>query len=101
MIVEHGAHARTKLFAAGVRAFLSVRENGGGRWTYSIGRMSPFVQFPIEELYSVLTEAEGLEHGAYGWGGSNTIGGSPRQGGSRLAPAQVEEIVNAHLTRSS
>ena len=85
MIVEQGQHARTKLFAAGVRAFVSVRENIGGGWTYSIGRMSPFVQFPILELYGVLTEAEGLPPDAAGWGGSNTIGGSPRQGGSRLS----------------
>ena len=100
MIVEHGQHARTKLFSAGVRAFLSVRDNGDGSWTYSIGRMSPFVQFPIEELYGVLTEAEGLPPATYGWGGSNTIGGSPRQGGSRLSPTQVEEILNAHLARA-
>ena len=99
MIVEHGMHARTELFSAGVRAFVSVRDNGNGTWTYSIGRMSPFVRFPIRELYAVLTEAEGLPEGAIGWGGSNTIGGSPREGGSRIPPAEVERIINEFLAR--
>ncbi len=100
MIVEHGMHARTELFAAEVRAFVSVRANDDGTWTYSIGRMSPFVQFPIEALYDVLTQAEGLPPDAMGWGGSNTIGGSPRQGGSRLPPAEVERLVNEYLARA-
>jgi hypothetical protein len=96
MIVEHGPHARTELFGAGVHAFVSVRENDDGTWTYSIGRMSPFVPFDILRLYEVLNAAEGLD-AASGWGGSDTIGGSPREGGSRLSPKQVEELVTGHV----
>lgn len=96
MIVEHGPHARTALFAQGVRAFVSARENGDGTWTYSIGRMSPFVRFPLRELYATLNAAEGRGEGS-GWGGSNTIGGSPRERGSRLPPAEVERLVNGRL----
>ena len=100
LMVERGQHARTELFGEGVRAFISVRDNGDGSWTYSIGRMSPFVRFPLEELYELLTAAEQLPPDAPGWGGSNTIGGSPREGGSRLPPAEVERLVNEHLARS-
>lgn len=97
MIVEHGPHARTALCAAGVRAFISMRARGDGTWTYSVGRMSPFVRFPLDLLYVRLNEAEGLVPGAPGWGGSNTIGGSPREGGSRLSPEEVAHVVNAAL----
>lgn len=94
MIVEHGPHARTSLFASGVSAFVSVLERPDGRWTYTIGRMSPFVAFPMERAYAELNEAEGTKPGPQGWGGSNTIGGSPRGTGSRLSPADVERVVN-------
>ena len=50
LIVEHGAHARSALFAAGIRAFVTVRERSDGAWTYSVARMSPFVAFPLEGL---------------------------------------------------
>jgi hypothetical protein len=97
MIIEHGPHARAGLFAAGVRAFVAVRDNHNGSWTYSMGRMSPFITFPIPALYEALNAAEGRPAGAPGWGGSNTIGGSPREGGSKLPPAEVERIINATL----
>jgi hypothetical protein len=96
LIVEHGPHARTALFSRGVRAFVSARENHDGTWTYSIGKLSPFVRFPLEDLYAALNAAEGLDE-ASGWGGSNTIGGSPREGASRLPPAEVERVVNERL----
>lgn len=97
MIVEHGAHARTGLFAEGVRAYVAVRENTDGTYVYTLGKMSPFVQFPVQELYDVLNAEEGLSSGPKGWGGSNTIGGSPREGGSKLTPKELEAIVNRTL----
>ncbi len=97
LIVEHGAHARTELFASGVRAFVSVRDNGDGRWTYSLCKMSPFVRFPVTELYDVLNAEEGTAAGQDGWGGSNIIGGSPREGGSKIPPQDLERIINETL----
>jgi hypothetical protein len=97
MIVEHGPHARSALCAAGVRAFVAVHAHDDGSSTYSLGRMSPFVRFPLDELYERLNEAEGIAPGEAGWGGSNTIGGSPREGGSRLAPEEVSRIIYEHL----
>lgn len=97
LIVEQGPHARTALFAKGVRAFIAARENEDGTWTYSIGRLSPFVRFPLDDLYAVLNTAEGFDE-TTGWGGSNTIGGSPREGGSKLPPAEIERLVNEHLS---
>jgi len=97
MIIERGPYARLSLMRSLVRAYVAVRENPNGTWTYSIGKMSPFVPFPIEALYAALNLEEGIADGENGWGGSNTIGGSPREGGSRLSPAEVERVINEHL----
>jgi hypothetical protein len=94
LIAEHGAYARTKLFADGIRAFVAVRGLQEGRFTYSVGRMSPFINFPIAEIFERLNEAEGLTNSQDRWGGSDTIGGSPRRVGSQLSPTDVERIVN-------
>ncbi len=97
LIVEQGPHARTALFSAGVRAYVAIRDNGDATWTYTLGKMSPYVRFPIDAIYNALNEAEGLLESENGWGGSNTIGGSPREGGSRLSPSDLERIINKLL----
>ena len=57
---------------------------------------------PDEDLREVLGHVpgghEGREPGPTGWGGSNTIGGSPREGGSRLPPDEVEQIIAAAVS---
>ena len=63
--------------------------------------MSPFIGFPMVRLYAALNEAEGTEAGPTGWGGSNTIGGSPRGSGSRLKPAEVEGVINRTIGGAS
>lgn len=98
LIEEVGAQARTALFASGTCAFVAARFNDNDTMTYSIGRMSPFVQFPITELYDVLNEAEGIPADSSNrWGGSDIIGGSPRETGSRLKPTELEQIINRYL----
>lgn len=96
MVKEKGADARTALFEKGVVAFVSVREDGD-RWHYSIGRSSDYVPFPVAEILRSLNDLECFalgETGALdGWGGSDLIGGSPRQG-SRLRPDDVASVVN-------
>ncbi len=92
-----GAHARTGMFADGIRAYVSVRERPDGAWAYTVGRMSQFVSFDVPAILAALNAAEGC--GADRWGGSGTVGGSPRVSGSRLPPTEVERIVNAVLAR--
>ena len=93
MIREWGQHARTKLFAQGVRACVAVRELSPGSFAYTIGRMSPFVDFPIHHIFEALNHAENINGDQDRWGGSDTIGGSPRLRGSRLTPPEVEKII--------
>jgi hypothetical protein len=98
MVRELGAQARTRVFQDGLKAFVAVRERPDGAYLYSIGRMSPLVAFPLERLYQALNLAEGIgSEDPDRWGGSNTIGGSPRQRGSRLAPEALAEHIEGIL----
>jgi hypothetical protein len=91
LIEEVGAQARTGLLADGIRAYVAVRQRPDGRWTYTVGRMSVFIPFDVPAILRRLNEVEGLT--ADSWGGSNTIGGSPRIHGSALPPQVVEKVV--------
>ena len=94
MIHEIGQYARTDLFSRGVRAFVSVRERKDKNYTYTLGRMSQFIPFAIEELYGKLNDIENISSNDMNrWGGGNIIGGSPRQTGSKLKPVELAKIL--------
>mgnify|MGYP001342193001 CR=1 FL=1 len=97
MIVEKDGYARSSLYASGTKAFVGMRQRTDDNYTYVIGKMSPFVTFPLTEIYKVLNQAENLTQENNVWGGSDIIGGSPRRTGSTLPPEQVEAIINELL----
>ena len=97
IVREHGTHARTKLFADGIRAFVAVRARSDTTFDYSVGRMSPFIPFPLDKIFHTLNVAENRTDSRDCWGGSDIIGGSPRSRGSRLTPAEIEQIINQLL----
>ena len=94
LIHEKGPYARTKLFSKKIRAYVSLIENREDTYAYTIGKMSPFVMFPLERIYDALNKAEGLPSQENCWGGSTIIGGSPRKTGSRLSPEKVQQVIN-------
>lgn len=94
MVREEGAQARTGMFADNIHAFVSVSDRADGRFNYTVGRMSGFIPFDVAGILAELSRRDG---GGEPWGGGNTIGGSPRAGGSGLKPKEVEEIINQHL----
>ena len=94
MIHEEGPYARTKMFSQKIKAYVALIESRKGRYAYTIGKMSPFVLFPVERIYDALNKAEGLSSPENCWGGSTIIGGSPRKSGSRLKPEEVQEVIN-------
>lgn len=98
MVREVGGDARAGLVASGIRAYVSVRPRPDGAWTYTVGRVSPFVPFDVQKILARLNEAEPSERGR--WGGGTLVGGSPRLMGSALAPSEVENIVNEALATS-
>lgn len=104
LVQEQGAYARTALYNNGTHAFVSAQtvpgdSREGTRYRYTLARMSPFVYFPVESMYGALNDIEGIPHGEPdSWGGSDTIGGSPRQRHSALAPERIEQVINAVLS---
>lgn len=95
MINEIGAHARTKIFLDGIKAFISVRKTKNDNYIYTLAKVSEFVKFPIEEFYNKLNKIEGASRSNNKWGGSNTIGGSPREIGSKIKPRELIRIINS------
>lgn len=90
-IVEHGPLARAQLRNAGIDVFASRRRENG-RIDFSVGKTSPYVAFNLPKAYTELNRLEGCE-GDDSWGGSETIGGSPRRSGTHLAVATVLDVL--------
>lgn len=95
-------HARQQLAAAGINAAVELYGRHGDRYLYSVWRRSEYiVDFPVREILRELNRVEGYEaDDLAGWGGSDNVGGSPRRGGSRLSPAQVEAVVARVVDKS-
>lgn len=83
------------LYAAGWNAFVLGRELGPGRWQFTYAKRSDFVPF---DFWPLLERIAGRESG---WGGASTVGGSPRQSGSKLTPTEVAEFVRSCSASSS
>lgn len=100
MVSETGKNARIGVYNAGIKAFVSVRERNDGKWSYSIGRCSQFIPFPIPVFIKELNRRENLaRENSFDdvWGGSDIIAGSPRINGSVLNPEQVTQIIEEIL----
>jgi hypothetical protein len=67
---EIGAYARVQLYQEGVQALITFRINQDATYTYSIGKISDFINFPITDFYKVLNQAENLIDPNNQWGGS-------------------------------
>lgn len=94
-----GNEARYHLMTKGMLedGYLSiVARRPDGRFVYTIGRPSPYVDFPLSEFYKRLNAAEGLTM-ENGWNGSNLVGGSSRLHGSGLAWEAIRDILEASL----
>jgi hypothetical protein len=89
-------NAREKLVASGVRAAVELYGRAGERYLYAVWRRSEYVVgFPVKEILAALNQAEGFQPiDPAGWGGADSVGGSPRVRGSALGPHEVEAIVN-------
>ncbi|MBN1870975.1 MAG: hypothetical protein JW800_00215 [Candidatus Omnitrophica bacterium] len=95
MVEEIGADARTGLYRDNLHAYVSVRKINDKRWVYTIGRMSLCIPFDIQKILTALNKEEA--NPVDKWGGSNTIGGSPRVNASKLPPQEVAKIINSAI----
>lgn len=98
MISERGKDGRVGALIDGIDAYVSVQEIGDDRWRYTIGRRSEFIPFDVPVLIERLNEVEGTTDDR--WGGATIIGGSPRVGGSKLSPIEVEKTVNEFIDKA-
>lgn len=100
MVKEIGMQARTGMFGDGVTAFVAVRERPNNRYTYTIGRLSPFIPFDCNLMVAAFNDAEKII-GDDRWGGGTTIAGSPRVAGSSLSPEEVTKVINWVLEKTN
>lgn len=92
-----GNEARYYLYNKGMKAFISlVACRPDGRFVYSVGRASRYVQFPVKKLYGDFNASEKLNSDG-GWNGSDIIGGSSRKHGSGLSWEELRDITNNRL----
>lgn len=102
------ADARLMLITNGCRAAVEhfgthAPDVGPKRYKYTLWRRSEYVAwFALPKIFDLLNQAERVksselvtEFGA--WGGSATVGGSPRNIGSVLTPGEVEAAVSLAL----
>lgn len=99
MVEEVGSQARMGIVSDGIDAFVSVRERSDGRWDYTVGSRSLLIPFDVPGILEEL-DAHEEDDDIDSWGGSNTIGGSPRVAGSGLSPGEVERLINNYIQNS-
>ncbi len=93
MVKEVGTYARTAMFSDGIKAYVSVRERSDGNWTYTIGKLSPFIPFDLLKLTEILNKTDEAVTENNKWGGGDNIMGSPRATGSLLSPENLDKII--------
>lgn len=99
MVEEIGMHARTGMFGDGIKAYVSVRywtnnlSSKENKFTYTIGKLSPFIPFDLLKLTTILNDIDPSVSLIDKWGGGNNIIGSPRIAGSALSPDNLQKII--------
>jgi hypothetical protein len=95
---EKGPASRMAMYNDGITAFAALVAEKDGSYVYTLGRRSVWTPFNLQRLYSRLNvEESDIVNDQNKWGGSDTVGGSPRETGSRLPPGRLEEIINTVL----
>lgn len=100
MTKETGPASRMAMYEDNIAAFVAlVAQRNDGAYVYTLGRRSIWVTFDLPKLYRTLNGIESsIVFDGNRWGGSDTVGGSPRETGSRLPPYKLQEIINHTLS---
>lgn len=93
MVKEIGSQARTGMFSDGIKAYVSVKERKDGKFTYTLGKLSPFIPFDLLKLTEVFNAEDYAVTPGNKWGGGNNIMGSPRSTGSSLDPDMLSKLI--------
>lgn len=102
-ITDEESSARTKLRNDGRTSFMALisreqLDQGRVALKISLGKFGPFVQVDLEARYEIFNAADALKGNPIDetnrWGGSDTIGGSPRDTGTLLTLQELIDINN-------
>lgn len=93
-MVHSHAHVFSEMYKQGYDKVVLWFEMRDGSISYTIGKKSEFIDFPVKEILDNLNDVE------KGWGGGSTIGGAPRHidgSRSKLKPEKIVEIINSTI----
>lgn len=98
---ETGPASRMAMYDDGVRAYAAlVAEKPDSSFVYTLGRRAVWTPFDLAKIYKHLNRLEeNLVDSGNAWGGSDTVGGSPRMTGSRLSPERLQRAIDDILHR--
>ncbi|MBU0667160.1 MAG: hypothetical protein ABIC91_01880 [Nanoarchaeota archaeon] len=100
MVKEIGPQYRTDLMLKGIRAYVSVKERENEVFNYVMGKMTPYVNFPVEKFSPYFNECENIKpEETDRWGGGNFVIGSPRERGSKIKPEEIIKHLNKLLKK--
>lgn len=94
-VVEHHPLARARVVVDGAEVVVAVRPGPvAGTQAVSVAKGAPWVDVDLDLVWAELNDAEGIAPEERDrWGGSDLVGGSPRERGTRLAPGEVCRLV--------
>lgn len=101
MVKEIGRQARYGLFKDGINCYvIYLGQNSQGNHRFVIGKRSNMVSpvFNLIVFYAYLNMLEGISQSCNDcWGGSDSIGGSPRNSGSKFKPDELFDKIETKL----
>ncbi len=105
MVKEIGRQARYGLFHDNINCYVILlgKNEKNSTYRYVIGKRSNLVapDFDLQILNEKLNEIEGIKpDNPDRWGGSDSIGGSPRSAGSKLDPDELFDAIEKILKTS-
>ncbi len=101
LVKENSVYSRAKMIKEGIKAFALLVKENAGVYKYTLGKISDFVPIPLPKIYDFLNKFENIKlDDADRWGGSRTIGGSPRINGSKIPPEKLFELIKDYIKNS-
>lgn len=94
IMVRSFDHVFQYLYEKGYTKIVTWEQLTDKSYTYTIGKKSEFINFPVKDILNELNKIEA------GWGGGSTIGGAPRNSDgsrSKLHPDEIVKTINKVL----
>ena len=100
LVESNDPHVYSTLYRAGFDRIVLVKPQECSN-VVSLAKRSDFIEgFPIDIMYLSLNKIEPLFGGNPGWGGSSSVGGSPRNddgSGTRIPIKVITQVIDAHV----